>query len=71
MDLLLPKCVGCGLAPDEIQEYVEMAKLEQTTPIKFVKSDEGTYNRANGHFACTACYLRMGAPSAPQGWVAP
>jgi hypothetical protein len=77
-------CVGCGKAPEELSEYVmeaEMLTNELTdpqleidgpmTPTKFVQQEEGTYNTENGHFACTACYIAMGQPSSPIGWVAP
>lgn len=34
--------------------------------------NEGTYNKENGHFACTECYIKIGMPSAPwPGWKAP
>jgi hypothetical protein len=58
----VPMCVGCQREPDEIEEYVEMADVEDTTPIEFVRSDEGTYNRENGHFWCTSCYIKAGQP---------
>lgn len=66
-----PICIGCGKTPEQIEEYVEMGKVEDMTPDEFVRGEEGTYNRANGHFACTACYIAMGEPSSPRGWVAP
>ena len=64
-------CIGCGKAPDQIDEYTEMAALEEMTPEQYVKVEEGTYNPENGHFACTSCYIRMGMPSSPRGWKAP
>jgi hypothetical protein len=64
-------CIGCGRTPDQIPEYIEAAEECDMTPWSYVKQEEGTYNRENGHFACTACYLDMGAPSSPTGWVAP
>jgi hypothetical protein len=67
----VPICIGCHKTPDEIKEYIEMADLEDMTPIQYVRSEEGTYNPKNGHFACTECYIRMGCPSSPTGWVAP
>lgn len=66
-----PICVGCKKRPDEIEEYIEIAKIEEMTPDQFVRSEEGTYNRANGHFLCTDCYAKAGMPSTPRGWVAP
>jgi hypothetical protein len=77
-------CVGCRKPPEEISEYVIEAETftadmtpEQFeangpwTPLRFVQQEEGTYNPRNGHFACTACYIAMGQPSSPIGWVAP
>lgn len=65
-------CVGCKKRPDELEEYKEMAILEGITPEAYVKQEEGTYNRENGHFACTGCYIAMGCPSSPpRGWHAP
>ena len=64
-------CIGCGKMPSQIPEYVEAAKPCNITPEQYVIEDEGTYNNENGHFACTDCYVKMGMPSSPQGWVAP
>ena len=66
-----PLCIGCGKHPDELEEYVEIAKEEGMTPDEFVRKEEGTYNRENGHFLCTPCYAKAGMPSSPRGWVAP
>jgi hypothetical protein len=65
------KCIGCGKAPREIDEYVEAAEDEDMTPEQYVSAEEGTLNRENGHFACTTCYIKMGMPSSPRGWKAP
>lgn len=64
-------CIGCNKAPAEIGEYVELAEADGITPDEFVRSEEGTYNPENGHFACTSCYIAMGEPSSPRGWRAP
>jgi hypothetical protein len=66
-----PICTGCNKTPDQITEYVELAADEGMTPDAFVRSEEGTYNRDNGHFLCTNCYVARGMPSSPHGWVAP
>jgi hypothetical protein len=66
-----PICTGCNKHPDKIEEYIEMAENEEMTPDEYVRHEEGTYNRANGHFLCTMCYIRAGQPSSPRGWVAP
>lgn len=66
-----PLCTGCNKHPDQLEEYVEAARDEDMTPNEYVMSEEGTYNRANGHFLCTPCYAKAGMPSSPRGWTAP
>jgi len=66
-----PVCIGCQKRPVEIEEYVELAEIYSITPDECVRREEGTYNDANGHFVCTDCYIAMGMPSSPKGWVAP
>ena len=56
------RCVGCDKHPQSIEEYRDMAEREETTPAKFVIHNEGTLNKANGHFWCTACYIAQGQP---------
>jgi hypothetical protein len=66
------RCVGCGKRPDEIDEYLKgnQSDDQQVEPDDYVWSNEGTLDRVTGHFACTACYIRMGCPSGPLGWTA-
>lgn len=72
-------CIECGRTPSQIQEYVDEANylngMEDSdikwTPEMFVEKEEGTYNSANGHFACTDCYIKLGMPTSSRGWVAP
>lgn len=64
-------CNGCKKSPDQIEEFIEVAKLEETTPDQFVLDEEGTLNHENGHFLCTECYIKAGMPSGPGGWHAP
>lgn len=67
-----PICIGCNRRPDQITEYVNMVRNSAISPDEAVRREEGTYNPDNGHFACSACYFRMGAPSMPwPGWKAP
>lgn len=54
-------CIGCNKKPDEIAEYVFAAKEEGMSPDVYVASMEGTYNKKNGHFLCTDCYIKAGA----------
>ena len=65
------KCVVCGKQPSEIDEYVVLAKQEKITPDRFVRGDEGTYNRFDDIFCCTECYCRIGMPSgvAQHDWI--
>jgi hypothetical protein len=66
-----PLCVGCNKTPNQLDEYIEAARDEGMEPDDYVRKEEGTYNRENGHFLCTDCYVRAGMPSSPRGWVAP
>ena len=73
-ELPQPLCVGCGKRPDEIDEYVDAANEcddETITPDVYVRSEEGTYNKKNGHFLCAECYIAAGQPSSNLGWVCP
>lgn len=64
-------CIGCNKPPDQIQEYIDIAGDEGMTPDEYVSQEEGTFNRRNGHFLCTKCYVKAGCPSTGRGWVAP
>lgn len=67
-----PICMGCKKSPSEIQEYIDMVIAgEAASPEQYVREEEGTYNPANGHFLCTACYIDAGMPSSSRGWVCP
>lgn len=81
-DLLRPFCIGCNQYADELPEYINATKAEiDGDPEDIIVSDdevndyvrhgEGTYNRENGHFLCTPCYVKAGMPSSPRGWRAP
>jgi hypothetical protein len=64
-------CPWCEKTPDQIQEFIDAAKENVTTPEEYVRTEEGTYNPENGHFCCTNCYIAIGMPSRPGGWKAP
>ena len=66
-----PYCIGCHKTATEIDEYKDIAADEGMSPNEYVRSEEGTYNRENGHFLCTDCYVKAGCPSSPRGWIAP
>lgn len=68
---MTPMCIGCQRSPDEISEYSPEETGEDIAPTEYVKTEEGTYNESNGHFACTMCYILMGMPSSDEGWKAP
>ena len=64
-------CPWCEKTPDQIQEFIDAAKENDTTPEEYVRTEEATYNPVNGHFCCTNCYIAIGMPSSPGGWKAP
>lgn len=72
-ELPQPVCGRCGKRPDEIDEYIEAARecADGSTPDDYVRSEEGTYNKENGHFLCTICYFEAGMPTSDRGWVCP
>lgn len=37
---------------------------------EYVLEEEGALNPENNHFACDECYIRLGMPTTPWGWVA-
>jgi hypothetical protein len=65
-----PHCLRCGKTPAQLDEYTLPAKDEDMTPDEYVRDQEGTYNPDNNLFACTECYVELGCPSAPHGWIA-
>lgn len=71
MSLPEPVCVGCDEYAANLDEYVQMGAENDMGAAAFVRAEEGTYNRTNGHFLCTACYIAAGSPSSRNGWVAP
>lgn len=57
------RCAGCGLHPVKIRAYDTFAEAEGCeSNAEFVRKNEGTYNKANGHFWCDACYIAAGMP---------
>ena len=66
------KCIDCGLLPQQLRTYVILAHdFGYTNATEFVISEEGTYNKQNGHFLCDECYIKAGCPASPGGWKAP
>ena len=61
-DLPYPICVRCHKRPEELPEYVDAARDEETDPVSYTQLNEGTYNPVNGYFYCTECYVNAGMP---------
>ncbi|WP_342532667.1 hypothetical protein MHB40_14525 [Lysinibacillus sp. FSL K6-0057] len=57
------ECPYCGKHPDQIEEYLEASKEENSTPIEYVKLNENTYCQYTGCFVCTTCYVNIGSPT--------
>ena len=71
---MTPRCIRCGKAPEEIEEYQPGQAWEEgdfESPSDYVRQEEGTYNPKTERFACTECYIEMGMPTEPGGWKAP
>lgn len=69
MSSFQPICFNCNRTPEQCG-YWQFCE-DGETPDEYVRSNEGTYNPNNGHFACDACYIKIGMPSSPRGWIAP
>lgn len=67
-----PHCYRCGRGPEESHEgfYGHPGDRYQTGSA-YVLAEEGTYNPVTGHYACDECYIAIGMPAGPHGWVAP
>lgn len=55
-------CRHCGRKAYEIDEYINQAAEEKTTPEAIARTD-GTYNYKVNKFLCTSCYIKCGMPS--------
>ena len=57
------KCAICGRTPDQIVEYVNLAKEnDYVSAEQVVKYEEGTYHPTYDKFLCTGCYIQAGQP---------
>jgi hypothetical protein len=63
-----PTCFNCKKPASAIGEYVNNGS--ELSPAEFAEQD-GTYNPETNTFACTACYIEIGMPTTPMGWMAP
>ena len=66
------QCCLCRRKPSEIQEYTDMVNESLgrlSNEAEAVLVEEGTLNPQNALFACTECYIKLGMPTAPGGWI--
>jgi hypothetical protein len=48
--------------PEDVAAAMDMEEDDKRAErVAFARTD-GTYNRANGHFWCNACYIAIGMP---------
>lgn len=68
-----PYCFRCGKPASSFSAYRDMIHdaFPEVTAADYVRDEEGTYNPETNRFACDACYIAIGTPSAPNGWRAP
>lgn len=65
-----PYCFRCGKPASSFSEYA--SNLEECQSYAdYVREEEGTYNPHTNRFACDACYIAIGMPAGPAGWLAP
>lgn len=69
-----PRCTGCDVLAADMksldyfwpEDQLELLELEEQQirqeRVDYVRAEDGTYNRENGHFLCDKCYLRAGMP---------
>lgn len=70
-----PVCIECNQNGHNISEYkvAVLDELEYDEEIpsgnelreavdNYIRREEGTYNRNNGHFWCTECYCKLNCP---------
>ena len=69
--MLQPFDPYCGRTPSQIEEYKVLARADKMNPDEWVIAEEGTFNPKTNHFACTDCYIKLGQPTAPNGWKCP
>lgn len=70
-----PYCFRCGKPASSFSDYdMYVSEGEDGGPATradAVRNEEGTYNPDTNRFACDACYIAIGMPTAPEGWKAP
>jgi len=81
-DPLHPMCPYCkrfaadmdeldGFLFDSEEDYADNGPATAEMREAYVGKEEGTFNPANGHFACDGCYVAIGQPSSRSGWTCP
>lgn len=67
-----PHCFRCGRGPEETFEgFYGHPGDHYETGLAYCLSEEATYNPTTSHFACDGCYIAIGTPAGPAGWLAP
>lgn len=69
-----PYCFRCGRPASSFTEYGDFTGTPGMIAgdrARYVREQEGTYNPDTNRFACDACYIAIGMPSGPTGWMAP
>lgn len=64
-----PRCKRYARDMVELDAYIEPELHKDRED--YIRLEEGTYNKINGHFLCDNCYIGAGMPSSPTGWVCP
>jgi hypothetical protein len=66
-----PMCGRYACDMEELDAYVDPGFHRDRED--YIKQEEGTYNKSNGHFLCDSCYIRAGMPVGDNGsrWVCP
>ncbi len=66
-----PVCAGCNTRAADIVDYQELGRDAGMSAAEYVLHEEGTLNTKTGKFLCDPCYIKLGMPTAPGGWVVP
>lgn len=61
---------NCGKYASDMS-YIDHYREPDQSRADYIRSEEGTYNPSNGHFACDPCYISVGMPSSERGWKQP
>lgn len=56
-------CRHCRKQVNQISEYIEMAREENTTPSEYARDYDGTYLEESNSVLCTDCYIELECPN--------